>query len=117
MTRFSTHDLKPGPTRDEQAAQDFVSSRRHPAPNPMAISIKNRFDADVGPGLAENAISRSVPRAMQQPARFKFCSAAQVIAAKTPSIDSYRLPDEDEAALPTGRDAFVKRSMAPIGQA
>jgi len=80
MTRFVNHDLKLSPTRDELAAQDFVSSLRNHVLNPMAASMKSRFEADVFPKLPEGATGRDVLKAMQPQPYFKFYSAARVKA-------------------------------------
>jgi len=80
MTRFVNHDLKLSPNRDEQAAQDFVSSLRSHVLNPMAASMKARFARDVAPGLPADADGRAVLKAMRPHRYFQFYSAARVKA-------------------------------------
>jgi ubiquinone/menaquinone biosynthesis C-methylase UbiE len=80
MTRFVSHDLKLAPTRDELAAQDFVSSLRNHVLNPMAASMKARFEAEVAPKLPGSAGGREVLKAMQPHPYFRFYTAARVKA-------------------------------------
>lgn len=80
MTRFVSHDLKLSPTRDEQAAQDFVSALRAHVLNPMAASMKARFEADVAPALPADADGRAILNAMRGERYFQCYSAARVKA-------------------------------------
>lgn len=80
MTRYVTHDLALSPTRDEAAAQDFVSALRAHVLNDMAASMKARFERDVAPGLPEGATGPDVLEAMRPNPYFRFYSAARVKA-------------------------------------
>jgi ubiquinone/menaquinone biosynthesis C-methylase UbiE len=80
MTRFVTHDLSLSPTRDEAAAQTFVSLLRAHILNDMAASMKARFEAEVAPHLPQDADGRAVLEAMRPHPYFRFYSASRVKA-------------------------------------
>jgi SAM-dependent methyltransferase len=82
MTRYVTHDLALAPTRDEAAAQDFVSTLRSHVLNPMAASMKARFEAEVAPVLGDGASSQDVLEALQPTPYFRFYTAARIKAQK-----------------------------------
>ncbi|WP_448585268.1 class I SAM-dependent methyltransferase [Thermaurantiacus sp.] len=80
MTRHVHHGLRLFPTRDEAAAQDFVSSLRNHVLNRMAASMRARFEAGVAPSLGEGADSRDVFEAMRPHPYFRFYTAVRVKA-------------------------------------
>jgi ubiquinone/menaquinone biosynthesis C-methylase UbiE len=80
MTRHVHHALRLAPTRDEAAAQDFVSALRSHVLNPMAAAMKARFEAEVAPKLPADASGRDVLKAMQPHPYFRFYTAARVKA-------------------------------------
>ncbi len=80
MTRHVAHDLALAPTRDETAAQDFVSTLRAHVLNDMAASMKARYEARVAPRMAPGADGRAILAAMRHEPYFRFYSAVRVKA-------------------------------------
>ncbi|MGL4541550.1 MAG: hypothetical protein ACRCUI_03460, partial [Polymorphobacter sp.] len=81
MTRFVTHDLAVAVTRDELAAQDFVSSLRGHVLNTMAATLKSRFTTVIEPKLPAPARDgRAVHAALQPDSYFRFYTALRVNA-------------------------------------
>jgi ubiquinone/menaquinone biosynthesis C-methylase UbiE len=81
MTRFVNHDLKLSLTRDEQAAQDFVSSLRAHVLNDMSASMKRRWEHDIAPTRpAQAETTESVHAAIRHDPYFRFYSATRVAA-------------------------------------
>ncbi|MBC7521687.1 MAG: hypothetical protein H7268_11435, partial [Sandarakinorhabdus sp.] len=79
MTRLVTHDLAVRPTRNELAAQDFTSSLRGHVLNRMAATLKNRFESDIAPRLAEPpADGRAIHAAIRPDNYFRFYSALRI---------------------------------------
>lgn len=104
MSRFVTHDLAVHPTRDEWAAQDFVSSLRSHVLNTMAATMKSRFEDRIAPTLAVPPTdSSAVHRAMRPDLYFRFYSALRVNAQEM-VWDSVRGTVERE------RDALAARA-------
>jgi ubiquinone/menaquinone biosynthesis C-methylase UbiE len=81
MTRHVHHDLKLKPTRDELAAQDFVSTVRGYVLNDMAASMKARFEETIAPKLAEAPRDGTqVHKAIRSDPYFRFYSGIRVNA-------------------------------------
>lgn len=81
MTRHVHHDLKLKPTRDELAAQDFVSAVRGHVLNDMAASMKARFENRIAPKLTEPAADgAAVHKAIKNDPYFRFYSGIRVNA-------------------------------------
>jgi 2-polyprenyl-3-methyl-5-hydroxy-6-metoxy-1,4-benzoquinol methylase len=79
MTRHVHHELALSPSRDELAAQDFVSALRGHVLNTMANSMKARFERTIAPKL-ESPDGPAVHKAMKPDLYFRFYSGLRVNA-------------------------------------
>ena len=84
MTRCVHHDLAVKPSRDELAAQDFVSALRGHVLNHMASELKQHYLRDIEPKLTGKAGAviggQAVHKAMKLDLYFKFYSGLRVNA-------------------------------------
>jgi ubiquinone/menaquinone biosynthesis C-methylase UbiE len=109
MSRFVTHDLKLSLSRDERAAQDFVSALRGHVLNTMASGMKRHWEADVAPRLPQPADDGvAVRRALEDDRLFQFYSGMRV-AAQEMVWESVRGPLARQADALNGRVATLSR--------
>ncbi len=81
MSRYVTHDLKLELTRDERAAQAFVSALRSHVLNDMAAGLKQTWQQDIEPGLLAPCTSTVAVHDHLKPNRyFQYYSATRVAA-------------------------------------
>ncbi len=81
MSRYVSHDLKLSLTRDEQAAQGFVSALRSHVLNDMAASLKRKWQQEIEPALpAPCTTTEAVHENLKQNRYFQYYSATRVAA-------------------------------------
>lgn len=80
MIHAVTPALRLQPTPDERARQTFVSQLRAHLLDPLAATMKARFQAEVAPSLPAGAGPREVHEAMRGHPVFRLYSAARVTA-------------------------------------